>query len=151
MLFTLWKKNISVIRRQESIENDCDGHFVVRTCFIADGPNEQIDACSVRHYINLVFIDRNASGVTPLPLMVVLFILQFRLTDEKQSFHKLLHVLGEWRRQICNEFNELRHASQSAVAALTSLISQQFPQQRHQNQINRFGETLVAVRFDLMQ
>lgn len=83
--------------------------------------------------------------------MVVLFVLQFRLADEKQSFHKLLHILGKWRRQICNEFDKLRHITLPAPAPLTSLISQQFTQQSHQHQINRFGETLVAVRFDLMQ
>lgn len=74
--------------------------MICRTCFVSDRPHEQIDTSRICHHIDFISVDRNAAGIAPFAFMVVLLILQFRLADEKQSFDKLLHILGERRRQI---------------------------------------------------
>lgn len=103
------------------------------TRLIAYGPNQEIHARGIGHHIDLVLVDhRNAVLLAPLPLLVLLLVLQLRLPVEEQPLDELLHVLGERRGQV-------------------HLMLQQLPQQGDQHQVQRLREALVAIALDLVQ
>lgn len=52
-----------------------------RTCFIADRPDEQIDARRIGHHVDLVLVDDDVARIAHAIDGIVLFVLQLGLAD----------------------------------------------------------------------